>query len=115
MELRTVQVAQFDDWQLLSILFYFRTPDTNLRVIGSRHKQMLSKMYLATTLTLSLGLSFVASEEKPRYLWSSCDDSASSNLYNTKLEVENIFNNETIRMADYAGQVKVIFIFGEIT
>ena len=81
----------------------------------NRHKAMFSKMYLAATLTLSLGLSFVASEDKPRYLWSSCDDSATSNLYNTKLTVENIFNNETIRMADYAGQVNVIFIFVEIS
>ena len=70
---------------------------------------MLSKMYLATTLTLSLGLSVAASEENPRYLWNSCDDSESANLYNTKLEVENIFNNETIKMADYAGQVNLIF------
>jgi len=66
-------------------------------------------MYLATTLTLSLSLSLCASEEEaPRYLWRTCDDSADSNLYNTKLEVGNIFNNETIRMADYSGQVFMI-------
>ena len=63
-------------------------------------------MYLATTMTLSFGLSLCAGEEEaPRYLWRSCDESKDSNLYNTNLEVDNIFNNDTFNMADYGGQV----------
>lgn len=67
-------------------------------------------MYLATTMTLSFGLSLCAGkeEEAPTYLWRSCDESENSNLYNTKLEVDNIFNNDTFNMADYGGQVLMI-------
>ena len=32
-----------------------------------------------------------------------------SNVYNTHLEVDNVFKNDTIRMADYTGQVIEIF------
>ena len=44
-------------------------------------------------------------EEKPRYLWRLCDNSSISNVYQNQLEVENVFNNDTIVMGDYAGQV----------
>jgi len=66
-------------------------------------------MYLATTLTLSMGLGLCsAKEESPRFLWKSCNGEESSNLYNTKLEVPNIFENETIKMEDYSGQVLMV-------
>ena len=67
---------------------------------------MLSKMYLA--LSLTLGLSVFASDaaSEPRYLWRQCQKNHDSNLYNSELEVKNVFENDTIKMADYAGQVK---------
>ena len=67
---------------------------------------MLSKMYLAMSLTL--GLSVFASDEasEPRYLWRQCQNRHDSNFYNSELEVKNVFENDTIKMADYAGQVK---------
>ena len=66
---------------------------------------MLSKMYLAMSLTL--GLSVFASDEasEPRYLWRQCQNRHDSNFYNSELEVKNVFENDTIKMADYAGQV----------
>ena len=66
---------------------------------------MLSKMYLAMSLTL--GLSVFASDEasEPRYLWRQCQNRHDSNFYNSELEVQNVFENDTIKMADYAGQV----------
>ena len=66
-------------------------------------------MYLATTLTLSLGLGLCSGkEEKPRYLWKSCNGEENSNLYNTNFEIPNAFENETISMSDYSGQVNKI-------
>lgn len=69
---------------------------------------MLSKMYLAMSLTL--GLSVFASDEasEPRYLWRQCKNRQDSNFYNSELEVENVFDNDTIKMADYAGQVLLV-------
>ena len=66
---------------------------------------MLSKMYLAMSLTL--GLSVFASDQgsKPTYLWRNCQKHHDSNFYNSELEVKNVFENDTIKMADYAGQV----------
>ena len=64
---------------------------------------MLSKMYLA--LSLTLGLSVVEASE-PTYLWRQCQNHHDSNFYNSELEVKNVFENDTIKMADYAGQVK---------
>jgi len=64
---------------------------------------MLSKLYLATTLALSLGLTSCA---RPDYLWRRCDDRA--NLYNMNFTVQNTWENETIKMADYKGQVLMI-------
>ena len=71
---------------------------------------MLSKMYLAMSLTL--GLSVFASDEasEPRYLWRQCQNRHDSNFYNSELEVKNVFENDTIKMADYAGQVINILI-----
>ena len=71
-----------------------------------KRREMNPKMYLATTLTLSLGLGLCSGkEEKPRYLWKSCNGEESSNLYNTNFEIPNAFENETITMSDYSGQV----------
>jgi len=69
---------------------------------------MLSKMYLAMSLTL--GLSVFASDEasEPRYLWRQCQNRHDSNFYNSELEVQNVFENDTIKMADYAGQVLLV-------
>jgi len=64
---------------------------------------MLSKLYLATTLALSLGLTSCA---RPDYLWRGCDDRA--NLYNMNFTVQNAWENETIRMEAYKGQVLMI-------
>ena len=66
---------------------------------------MFSKMYLAMSLTL--GLSVFASDEasEPRYLWRQCQNRHDSNFYNSELEVKNVFENDTIKMADYGGQV----------
>ena len=66
--------------------------------------KMRPKMNLATTLTLSMGIA-LCSGMGPTYLWRECEKSNSSNLYNSGLEVKNIFNNQTIKMADYKGQV----------
>ena len=66
--------------------------------------KMRPKMNLATTLTLSMGIA-LCSGMGPTYLWRGCEKSNSSNLYNSGLEVKNIFNNQTIKMADYKGQV----------
>jgi len=62
-------------------------------------------MYLAMSLTL--GLSVFASDEasEPRYLWRQCQNRHDSNFYNSELEVQNVFENDTIKMTDYAGQV----------
>ena len=67
---------------------------------------MLSKMYLA--LSLTLGLSVFASDaaSEPTYLWRQCQNHHDSNFYNSELVVENIFENDTMKMVDYAGQVK---------
>ena len=65
---------------------------------------MRPMMNLATTLTLSMGIA-LCSGMGPTYLWRECENSNSSNLYNSGLEVKNIFNNQTIKMADYQGQV----------
>merc|ERR1711994_364058 len=86
---------------------FFQTIRASIGTIIAR--RMLSKMYLATTLTLSLGLGLCSGkEETPRYLWKSCNDEDSFNLYNSNLEVPNAFENETIRMSDYSGQVLMV-------
>ena len=69
---------------------------------------MLSKMYWAMSLTL--GLSVIADDDAseprfPRFLWRQCENRQDSNFYDSELEVENVFENDTIKMADYAGQV----------
>jgi len=69
----------------------------------------MAKMFLATTVTLSLGLGLCSGkEETPRYLWKSCNGEESSNLYNTNFEIPNAFENETITMSDYSGQVLMV-------
>ena len=67
-------------------------------------------IYLAITIALSMGLSSCLGDKdpygnKPRYLWSSCENSSLSNVYKTKLEIDNVFENDTIKMDDYEGQV----------
>ena len=66
---------------------------------------MLSKIYWAMSLTL--GLSVFADNEasEPRYLWRQCENHKNSNFYDSELVVENVFENDTMKMADYAGQV----------
>ena len=67
---------------------------------------MVSKMYLAMTLAMGLNNVFASEEaSKPKYLWRECHTGSSRNLYDSQLEVDNVYENETIRMADYAGQV----------
>ena len=66
---------------------------------------MLSKMYLAMSLTLGLSVLESDQSSKPRYLWRNCQNHHDSNFYNSELEVKNVFENDTIKMADYAGQV----------
>ena len=39
------------------------------------------------------------------YRWRQCQSGSGENLYNSHLEVENIFENDTIKMDNYAGQV----------
>ena len=68
---------------------------------------MVSKMYLAMTLTLGLNNVFgKTGSEDNDYLWRECHSGSSRNLYNSKLEVDNVYENETIKMSDYTGQVK---------
>ena len=70
---------------------------------------MVSSMYWAMTLTMGLN-SVLASEkaENPKYLWRECQAGSSRNLYNSELDVDNVYENDTIRMSDYDGQVNVI-------
>ena len=65
---------------------------------------MLSKMYLAMSLILGLSV-FASAGSKPRYLWRQCQNHHDSTFYNSELEVKNVFENDTIKMADYGGQV----------
>ena len=66
---------------------------------------MLSKIYW--TMSLTLGLSVFADNEAsfPRYLWRQCENQKDSNFYDSELVVENVFENDTMKMTDYAGQV----------
>ena len=66
---------------------------------------MSSKMYLAMSLTLGLSVFESDQSSKPRYLWRNCQNHHDSNFYNSELEIKNIFENDTIKMADYADQV----------
>ena len=63
-------------------------------------------------MTLAMGLNNVFAEEasEPKYLWRECHTGSSRNLYDSQLEVDNVYENETIRMADYAGQVNYTYI-----
>jgi len=66
-------------------------------------------MYLAMTLTLGLNNVFgKTGSEDNDYLWRECHSDSSRNLYNSKLEVDNVYENETIKMSDYTGQVLLV-------
>ena len=71
---------------------------------------MVSKMYLAMTLAMGLNNVFAEEASEPKYLWRECHTGSSRNLYDSQLEVDNVYENETIRMADYAGQVKYLYL-----
>ena len=71
---------------------------------------MVSKMYLAMTLAMGLNNVFAEKASEPKYLWRECHTGSSRNLYDSQLEVDNVYENETIRMADYAGQVNYNYI-----
>ena len=71
---------------------------------------MVSKMYLAMTLAMGLNNVFAEKASEPKYLWRECHTGSSRNVYDSQLEVDNVYENETIRMADYAGQVLIILI-----
>ena len=71
---------------------------------------MVSKMYLAMTLAMGLNNVFAEEASEPKYLWRECHTGSSRNLYDSQLEVDNVYENETIRMADYAGQVNYTYI-----
>ena len=61
-------------------------------------------MYLTMT---ALTLSVVA--EEPDYLWRQCNDhSDDDNFYNSGLQVPNVFEDNTIKMSEYAGQVLLV-------
>ena len=62
-------------------------------------------MLLASTLTLTLGLGLCKASEAPKYLWKPCEKGQEANLYDKNLEVENVYENDTVRMSDYKGQV----------
>ena len=67
---------------------------------------MASKMYWTMTLALGLNNVFASQDaEVPKYLWRECHSGSSRNLYNSKLEVDNVYENDTIRMSDYEDQV----------
>jgi len=70
---------------------------------------MTSKMYWTMTLALGLNNVFASKDaEVPKYLWRECHSGSSRNLYNSKLEVDNVYENDTIRMSDYEDQVLLI-------
>ena len=71
---------------------------------------MVSKMYLAMTLAMGLNNVFAEKASEPKYLWRECHTGSSRNVYDSQLEVDNVYENETIRMADYAGQVNYTYI-----
>ena len=62
---------------------------------------MVSKLFWAMALTLGLNNVFA----NDGYRWRQCQSGSAGNLYNSDLEVENIFGNDTIKMDNYAGQV----------
>jgi hypothetical protein len=65
-------------------------------------------MYLAMALAMGLNNVFAEKASVPKYLWRECHTGSSRNVYDSQLEVDNVYENETIRMADYAGQVNYI-------
>jgi len=70
---------------------------------------MASKMYWTMTLALGLNNVFASQDaEVPKYLWRECHSGSSRNLYNSQLEVDNVYENDTIRMSDYEDQVLLI-------
>ena len=66
-------------------------------------------MLLASTLTLTLGLGLCKANEAPKYLWKPCEKGQEANLYDKNFEVESVYENDTIRMSDYKGQVRSNF------
>ena len=63
-----------------------------------------SSFFLSTVISLALSNAKVM-EEKPTYLWTSCENSSISNVYDKNMEVDNVFENSTFKMNDYDGQV----------
>ena len=66
-------------------------------------------MLFASTLTLTFGLGLCKASEAPKYLWKPCEQGEAANLYDKNLEVESVYENDTIRMSDYKGQVRSKF------
>ena len=67
-----------------------------------------SSLFLSTVMSLSLANptnDAKVMEEKPTYLWTSCENSSISNVYDKNMEVDNVFENSTFKMNDYEGQV----------
>ena len=63
-----------------------------------------SSLFLSTVMSFALNDAKVM-EEKPTYLWTSCENSSISNVYDKNMEVDNVFENSTFKMNDYDGQV----------
>ena len=63
-----------------------------------------SSLFLSTMMSFALNDAKVM-EEKPTYLWTSCENSSISNVYDKNMEVDNVFENSTFKMNDYEGQV----------